>query len=62
VLETGRAMLAEHGGTEQAELLTVRNPGAILADGLVESVPPISFRISVLERLRRLWYQAGEEP
>jgi hypothetical protein len=54
-------MLCEHGGTEQAELLTVRNPAAILADGLVDNVPPIAFRVSVLERLRRLWHQAGEE-
>ncbi|MGH7518596.1 MAG: CpsB/CapC family capsule biosynthesis tyrosine phosphatase [Gemmatimonadales bacterium] len=61
LLETGRAMLCEHGGTEQADLLTVRNPAAILADGLVDSVPPIAFRVSVLERLRQLWYQAGEE-
>jgi protein-tyrosine phosphatase len=61
LLETGRAMLCEHGGTEQAELLTVRNPAAILADGLVDNVPPIAFRVSVLERLRRLWHQAGEE-
>ncbi len=61
LLETGRAMLCEHGGTEQAELLTVRNPAAILADGLVDSVPPIALRVSVLERLRRLWHQAGEE-
>ncbi len=62
LLETGHAMLHEHGGTEQAELLTLRNPAAILADGLVEDVPPIAFRVSVLERLRRLWHQAGEEP
>ena len=61
LLETGHAMLREHGGTEQAELLTVRNPAAILADGLVEDVPPIALRVSVLERLRRLWHQAGEE-
>lgn len=60
-LETGRTMLREHGGTDQAELLTVLNPGAILADGLVESVPPITLRVSVLERLRRLWHQAGED-
>jgi protein-tyrosine phosphatase len=60
-LETGHAMLCEHGGTEQAELLTARNPAAILADGIVDAVPPIAFRVSVLERLRRLWHQAGEE-
>jgi protein-tyrosine phosphatase len=62
VLETGHAMLCEHGAAEQAELLTVRNPGAILADGLVDSVPPVVFRVSVLDRLRRLWHQAGDEP
>lgn len=61
LLEAGRAMLCEHGGTEQAELLTVRNPAAILADGLCDDVPPLAFRVSVIERLRRLWHQAGEE-
>jgi protein-tyrosine phosphatase len=60
-LETGRAMLCEHGGDEQAELLTLRNPAAILADGLVDAVPPLEFRVSLVERLRRLWHQAGEE-
>ena len=60
-LETGRAMLEEHGGTEQAELLTERNPAAILADRPLDAVPPIAFRMSVLERLRRLWHMAGED-
>ncbi|HEX2451046.1 MAG TPA: CpsB/CapC family capsule biosynthesis tyrosine phosphatase [Gemmatimonadales bacterium] len=62
MLNTGHAMLCEHGGTEQAELLTVRNPAAILADGLCDNVPPLAFRVSVIERLRRLWHQSGEEP
>ena len=62
MLGVAHAMLCEHGGSEQAELLTVRNPGAILADGLCDTVPPLPFRVSVIERLRRLWYQAGEEP
>ncbi len=61
LLETGRAMLCEHGGAEQAELLTLKNPAAILADGIVESVAPLALRVSVIERLRRLWHQAGEE-
>ncbi len=61
LLETAHRMLCEHGGTAQAEMLTVRNPGAILADGLVEDVPALAFRVSLLERLRRLWHQAGEE-
>jgi tyrosine-protein phosphatase YwqE len=60
-LQTGRAMLEEHGGREQAELLTERNPAAILADQAVDAVPPIVFRVSVLERLRRLWHMAGED-
>jgi protein-tyrosine phosphatase len=60
-LQTGRAMLEEHGGREQAELLTERNPAAILADQALDAVPPIAFRVSVLERLRRLWHMAGED-
>jgi protein-tyrosine phosphatase len=60
-MDTARAMLEEHGGSEQAELLTERNPAAILADRLVDAVPPIVLRVSVLERLRRLWHQAGED-
>ena len=51
----------ERGGREQAELLTERNPAAILADQAVDAVPPIVFRVSVLERLRRLWHMAGED-
>ncbi|HEU5170665.1 MAG TPA: CpsB/CapC family capsule biosynthesis tyrosine phosphatase [Gemmatimonadales bacterium] len=61
LLDAGRAVLVEHGGAAQAELLAVRNPAAILADGLVEEVPPLEFRTSLLERLRRLWHLAGEE-
>ena len=54
LLETGHAMLREHGGTEQAELLTVRNPAAILADGLVEDVPPIALRVSASAAMARM--------
>jgi protein-tyrosine phosphatase len=47
--------LCEQGGQEQAELLLVRNPAAILADQSTENVPPLSLRTSLFERLKNLW-------
>ena len=40
--------LETHGGREQARLLAVENPGAILADEVPAPVPPM--------RVRRSWY------
>jgi len=48
------ASLAEAGGSEQAELLLVQNPGAILADAGTEEVPPLTLRTSLLSRLKQL--------
>jgi protein-tyrosine phosphatase len=50
-----RDALLEHQGFAQADLLLVQNPGAILADGLVETVPPLTMRTSFTQRLRRLF-------
>ena len=50
----GVAMLREHGGDTQAELLGTVNPQAILADGDLEPVPPLPLKASWLGRLRRL--------
>lgn len=48
------ASLVAAGGVEQAELLLVRNPGAILADRGTEEVPPLALRTSLLSRLKQL--------
>jgi protein-tyrosine phosphatase len=48
------ASLAEAGGEEQADLLLVRNPEAILADAATEMVPPLTLRTSLLSRLKQL--------
>jgi protein-tyrosine phosphatase len=54
MLVAGRRMLEEHDGGLQAELLTTRNPAAILADGELEPVPPLELKPSLLDRLKRL--------
>jgi protein-tyrosine phosphatase len=54
MLAAGRRMVEEHGGEEQAELLTRFNPAAILADQPMRLVEPLELRPSLLERLRRL--------
>jgi protein-tyrosine phosphatase len=41
-------------GAAQAELLTVRNPGAILRDEALTDVPPLAIRRTFSQRLRRL--------
>ena len=50
---TGAQFLAAQDGAEQAELLTVRNPSAILADGETAAVPPIRIRESWLRRIKQ---------
>src|SRR5690606_23754818 len=47
--------LIELGGDEQARLLGVDNPAAILADGPLTPVPPLEIRRTLLQRLRRLF-------
>ena len=50
----GFKFLAEQDGLQQAELLTVMNPGAILRDEPVRPVPPIRIKQSLIQRLRVL--------
>ena len=51
----GAQALREHRGELQADLLALRNPAAILADAELEPVPPLVFRTSFVQRLRRLF-------
>jgi protein-tyrosine phosphatase len=54
MLGAGRRLIEEHGGEEQAELLTRLNPAAILSDQPMRLVEPLELRPSLLDRLRRL--------
>jgi protein-tyrosine phosphatase len=58
-LAMARTLLTEQDGAEQAELLTEKNPRAILADADVQAVEPFTVRLSWTSRLRRL-FDAGE--
>ena len=55
----GFKFLVEQEGIQQAELLTVMNPAAILRDEPVSPVPPIRIKQSLIQRLRVLL--EGEE-
>lgn len=44
--------LVELGGGQQAELLLTANPRAIIEDRPLEPVPPLSWRRSIVDRLR----------
>ena len=48
----GVGFLVEQDGAEQAELLAVRNPGAILRDEPLSPVPPIRLRQSLMQKIR----------
>jgi protein-tyrosine phosphatase len=50
----GADFLHTQNGGEQAELLTVQNPGAILQDAPLLPVPPIQIRSSWMQRIREL--------
>jgi protein-tyrosine phosphatase len=50
----GADFLRAMDGAEQAELLTVRNPGAILRDEPLVDVPPIVIRRTWMQRIRRM--------
>ena len=54
MLLIGRRVLEDSGGAVQADLLTSRNPSAILADQTTQLVEPIELKTSLLDRLRRL--------
>jgi protein-tyrosine phosphatase len=53
-IATGRKFLEAQDGAEQAELLTVLNPRAILNDQTLISVPPVEIRRSWMQRIRQL--------
>jgi protein-tyrosine phosphatase len=50
----GADFLRAQDGDEQAELLTVRNPGAILRDEPLVEVPPLLIRRTWMQRIRHL--------
>jgi protein-tyrosine phosphatase len=50
----GFKFLKEQDGLEQAQLLTVTNPAAILRDEPVHQVPPVRIKQSLIQRLRLL--------
>jgi protein-tyrosine phosphatase len=54
VIATGRAFLEAQDGADQAELLTVLNPRAILDDGPLSPVPPVVIRRTWMQRLRQM--------
>ncbi len=56
---SGFKFLTEQGGIQQATLLAVTNPGAILADEPLLPVPPLRIKQSLIQRLRVLL--EGEE-
>lgn len=53
-IATGRAFLEAQDAAEQAELLTVLNPRAILDDGPLSPVPPVEIRRTWMQRIRQL--------
>ena len=53
-IATGAGFLVEQDGGEQAELLAMRNPGAILRDEPLLPVPPIKLRQSLMQKIRHM--------
>jgi tyrosine-protein phosphatase YwqE len=53
-IATGWRFLEAQDGAEQAELLTVVNPRAILNDKPLTSVPPLEIRRSWMQKIRQL--------
>jgi len=53
-IATGRKFLEAQDGTDQAELLTLANPRAILDDETLIPVPPIEIRRSWMQKIRQL--------
>lgn len=53
-IATGRKFLEAQDGVDQAELLTVLNPRAILADEPLTAVPPVEIRRTWMQRIRQL--------
>jgi hypothetical protein len=59
LIGTGRQFLAAQDGSDQAELLTVVNPRAILSDEPLQPVPPVTIRRTWMQRIRQL-LEGGE--
>ncbi len=59
-IATARELLASQGAGEQAEVLTTRNPRAVLDDRPLEPVEPAPVRLPLASRIRRLF--DGSEP
>lgn len=53
-IANGADFLRAQDGAEQAELLTVLNPGAILRDEPLAEVPPLAIRRTWMQRIRHL--------
>jgi len=60
-VQTGVAMLQEHAGEVQGELLGTTNPRAILDDDDLVPVPPLGLKVTWLKRLRRLFEGNADE-
>jgi tyrosine-protein phosphatase YwqE len=58
-LGTAYRFLCEAGGSSAADILSRRNPLAILEDGELEPVPPLPFKKGLMETLRNL-FDEGE--
>ena len=56
-LATGAGFLRKRGFVEQAEILTVRNPLAVLEDREMEAVPALRFKSGWVKRIRRVLEQ-----
>jgi protein-tyrosine phosphatase len=54
-IAAGADFLRAQDGAEQADLLTVRNPGSILQDRPLAPVPPLQIHTSWMQRLRELF-------
>ena len=58
-IATGRKFLEAQDGADQAELLTVLNPQAILDDRSLIAVPPVEIRRSWMQKIRQI-LEGGE--
>jgi protein-tyrosine phosphatase len=58
-LASGRQFLEAQDAAEQADLLTARNPLAILADEPLQPVPPFELRRTWMQRIRQI-LEGGE--
>jgi protein-tyrosine phosphatase len=54
IIATGRTFLEAQDGADQADLLTVLNPRAILDDAPLSPVPPIVIRRTWMQRIRQM--------